>query len=82
VAKGGGTKVMQAMASAPPPSKPQRPPAPPLAAKPVPAPTPARPAAAKRPIPPPVAEKKGKGCGGSAAVLILSVTALAYWILS
>jgi len=36
----------------------------------------------KRPIPPPVAEKKGKGCGGSAAAIVLSVTALAYWILS
>src|SRR6266571_4776863 len=65
VAKGGGTKVMQAMAPAAPPA----PPAPP--------PAPARPAVPKRPIPPPVAEKKkGKGCGGSTAVILLSVTAL------
>ena len=70
VAKGGGTKVMQAMAPTAPP------------ARPAPAPAPARPAVTKRPIPPPVAEKKGKGCGGSAAAIVLSVTALAYWILS
>ena len=81
VAKGGGTKVMQAMTPAAPPKA-----APPPAAKPAPKPAgpppPAKPAATKRPIPPPVAEKKGKGCGGSAAVFLLSVTALAYWILS
>src|SRR5207247_5120367 len=70
VAKGGGTKVMQAMAPTAPP------------ARPAPAPAPARPSVTKRPIPPPVAEKKGKGCGGSAAAIVLSVTALAYWILS
>src|SRR5881396_3779695 len=72
VAKGGGTKVMQAMAAPPPAAKP--------AAKPASPPPPAKLAAPKRPIPPPVAEKKGKGCGGSAAVFLLSVTALAYWL--
>jgi len=74
VAKGGGTKVMQAMAAPPPAAKP--------AAKPASPPPPAKLAAPKRPIPPPVAEKKGKGCGGSAAVFLLSVTALAYWLFS
>jgi pSer/pThr/pTyr-binding forkhead associated (FHA) protein len=82
VAKGGGTKVMRGMApsAAPPPPSPRASaPAPKPAA---PAPAPPRPPAPKRPIPPPVAEKKGKGCGGSAAVFILSVTALAYWLLA
>src|SRR5205809_4245939 len=67
VAKGGGTKVMQAMATPPLAAKP--------AAKPASPPPPAKLAAPKRTIPPPVAEKKGKGCGGSAAVFLLSVTA-------
>ncbi len=80
VVKGGGTKVMQAMAPPAPPTP--VPAAKPASPAPPPVPSPARPAATKRPIPPPVAEKKGKGCGGSAAVFLLSVTALAYWILS
>jgi len=73
VAKGGGTKMIEAFK--------------------VPAPTPAPPAPApkaappvkttpKRPVPPPVAEKKGKGCGASAAVFLLGFVAVAYWILT
>ncbi len=72
VAKGGGTKMIEAFK--------------------VPAPTPAAPAPApkatpkaaapKRPVPPPVAEKKRKGCGASAAVLLLAFVAVAYWILT
>jgi pSer/pThr/pTyr-binding forkhead associated (FHA) protein len=62
VAKGGGTRMMEAM-------KPKAPPPPPAKAKPK----------AK----PPVAEQKkpGKGCGGSAAVLMLAFVAVVYWVL-
>jgi pSer/pThr/pTyr-binding forkhead associated (FHA) protein len=82
VAKGGGTKMIEAFKPAPKPAAA----APPKAA-PAPAPAPAPAAAAakaapKRPVPPPVAEKKGKGCGTSAAVLLLGCVAAAYWILT
>jgi pSer/pThr/pTyr-binding forkhead associated (FHA) protein len=62
VAKGGGTRMMEAM-------KPKAPPPPPAKAKPK----------AK----PPVAEQKkpGKGCGGSAAILMLAFVAVVYWVL-
>jgi adenylate cyclase len=77
VAKGGGTKMIEAFkAPAPKPAAPA-----PKAAAPAPAAPPAKPAP-KRPVPPPVAEKKGKGCGASAAVLLLGFVAVAYWILT
>jgi len=91
VAKGGGTKVIESLKVA---STPTAPPQPPPALKPSPAPAP-RPAAApkgpppratpaKRPGPPAgqVPQKKGKGCGSSAAVIVLATSALLYWILA
>jgi len=88
-AKGGGTKVIEAFkpqasaaaSTAPPPSK-TPPPAPPAPAAP-PAPKPAKPPAppVKRPVPPPVPAKKAKGCGASAAVIVLGGASLLYWIL-
>jgi pSer/pThr/pTyr-binding forkhead associated (FHA) protein len=74
VAKGGGTRMLEAM---------KMPVAPPKPAPPKPSPPPATPAPA-RPRPkarPPVAEKKkGKGCGASAAVLVLGFVAVVYWV--
>ena len=80
---------------APPPPPPPAPPAPvaPKAAPAVapppkaaasPSPRPATPA--KRPppkgaAPPPQQKKQGKGCGSSAAVIVLAATALVYWAL-
>ena len=75
VARGGATKVMEVLTMSPGPAKPG-----PRAA------APAGPARAAKPKPgakaaPPVAqEKKGKGCGGSAAVLLLGMVGLAYWL--
>ncbi len=79
-------------------STPTAPPQPPPAPRPAPAPAPApaaRPVAApkgpppkatpaKRPGPPAgqVPQKKGKGCGSSAAVIVLATSALLYWILA
>ncbi|HKC40380.1 MAG TPA: hypothetical protein VKC15_12625, partial [Gemmatimonadales bacterium] len=87
VAKGGGTRVMEQMVMSPAPAA--TPPTRPAPAVPVPAkPAAPKPAAAK-PAPPkpkagakaPVAqEKKGKGCGGSAAVLLLGIIGLVYWM--
>jgi pSer/pThr/pTyr-binding forkhead associated (FHA) protein len=90
VAKGGGTKVIESLKVASTPTAPPQPPAP----KPSPAPAP-RPAAApkgpppkaapaKRPGPPAgqAPQKKGKGCGSSAAVIVLATSALLYWILA
>ena len=81
----------------PPPRPSAAPTPPPAAApKPPPAATPGPRAAAsappkpatppKRPPPraaatPPAQQKKGKGCGGSAAVIVLATSALIYWIL-
>jgi pSer/pThr/pTyr-binding forkhead associated (FHA) protein len=80
VAKGGGTRMLEVMKpSAPPPApKPAAPPAPRPAAAPKAAPAKAKPKAT-----PPVAaqKKKGKGCGGSAAVLVLAFIAVVYWML-
>ncbi|HTR21939.1 MAG TPA: FHA domain-containing protein [Gemmatimonadales bacterium] len=98
VTKGGGTKVMTAVkaAEAPKPSAPPAapPPAPKAAGSPLkatvpsqkPLPTPKAPAPPKRPASPPASqpsqEKKGKGCGASASVIVLSAAALAYWFLA
>jgi pSer/pThr/pTyr-binding forkhead associated (FHA) protein len=77
VAKGGGTRVMEQMVM----SQPRAPaPAKPAAAKP--APTKPKPGAKPAPPPPVAQQKKGKGCGGSAAVLLLGVVGLGlvYWM--
>ncbi|MDP3908784.1 MAG: FHA domain-containing protein, partial [Gemmatimonadales bacterium] len=72
VAKGGGTRMMEVMK--------------PAAPKPAPAPAPPRPSAPAKPRPkpaprPPVAaQKKGKGCGGSAAMFVLGIAGLLYWM--
>jgi pSer/pThr/pTyr-binding forkhead associated (FHA) protein len=85
VAKGGSTRLMEVMTLQPAPAP--KAPAPPAKAAPVKAPAkaaPAKPAAAKPKAPPrpPVAEqkKKGKGCGGSAAILLLGIVGLVYWV--
>ena len=80
VAKGGGTRMLEAMKPSAPPPAPK--PAAPSAPKPAPA-AKAAPAKAKPKAKPPVAEqkKKGKGCGGSAAVLVLAFIAVVYWVL-
>ncbi len=89
VAKGGGTRVMEQMIMSPAPSAtpPTRPaPAVPAAAKPAapkPAaakPVPTKPKPGAKPPPPVAQQKKGKGCGGSAAVLLLGIVGLAYWL--
>jgi pSer/pThr/pTyr-binding forkhead associated (FHA) protein len=77
-------------AAAPPARPPARPPAPPsppapakaAPAKPVaakPAPTKPKPGA-KAAVAPPQETKKGKGCGSSAAVLLLGIIGLVYWV--
>src|SRR4029077_4992401 len=71
VAKGGGTRLMEQMIMSTPPTRPA--PAVPVPAKPA-APKPPKPAPAKPKVgakAPVAQEKKGKGCGGSAAVLLL-----------
>ena len=73
VAKGGKTRVMEVMTMSPGPSKPAAPPKP--AAKPPAKPKPA----AKQPVAQ-QQQKKGKGCGGSAAVFLLGVIGLVYWV--
>ncbi len=72
VAKGGSTRVMEQMVMSPAAAKPAAPK--PAAAKP--APTKPK-AGAKAPV---AQEKKGKGCGGSAAVLLLGIIGLVYWV--
>ena len=95
VAKGGGTKVIESLKVPPKaPASASTPTAPPPSPKPSPAPAP-KPAAApkgpppkagpaKRPGPPAgqAQQKKGKGCGSSAAVIVLATSALLYWILA
>ena len=72
VAKGGGTRMMEVMK--------------PAAPKPAPAPAPPRPSAPAKPRPkpaprPPVtAQKKGRGCRGSAAMFALGIAGLLYWV--
>ena len=94
VEKGGSTRAIEVMTMSPHPPKAAAAPPPPSAPKPAPAPPKAAPVAAKpgppprppkKPKPgakPPVAQqpKKGKGCGGSAAVLVLGIIGLVYWV--
>lgn len=71
VTKGAGTRMMEVM-------KPPQPKPPPAAAKPV---TKPKPKPKPKPRPAPVAaKKKGKGCGGGAAVLLVGIAGLVYWI--
>ena len=73
VAKGGGTQVLRTPHSVPPAAKPA-PSKPPPAAKAAPAAAPARPGGkpgGKRPQTAPPPEKKGKGCGAGAVILLL-----------
>jgi len=74
VAKGSGTRVMEVMTMSPAPAKPA--PAKPAASKPA-APKPPAPTKPKSPA---KATKKGKGCGGSAAVLVLGIIGLVFWV--
>lgn len=88
VAKGSGTRVMEVMTMSPAPGKPA--PAKPAASKPAaskpaapkPAPTKGAPTKPKSPAkaPPVAQQKKGKGCGGSAAVLVLGIIGLVFWV--
>src|SRR6267143_2589879 len=89
VAKGGATRVMEQMVMSPPPTArpapPTKPPPAPAPAKPAAKPAAAKPAPTKpkpgaKPPPPAAQQKKGKGCGGSAAVLLLGIVGLAYWL--
>ncbi|MFN2571883.1 MAG: FHA domain-containing protein [Gemmatimonadales bacterium] len=85
VAKGGGTRMMEVLTMSPAPGKPKEPPPPPPAPAPVAAPKPApkAPAAPKaKPAarPPAAAQKKGKGCGGSAAILVMAIVGVVYWV--
>ena len=96
VEKGASTRMIEVMTMSPQPPKPPPAagPPPPPSRKPAPAPAkasaaPARPAspppAPTKPKPgarPPVAQqpKKGKGCGGSAAVLVLGLIGLVFWV--
>jgi hypothetical protein len=43
-------------------------------------PSPAKPKPDAKPAPPVAEQKKGKGCGGSAAVLVLGIIGLVYWM--
>jgi pSer/pThr/pTyr-binding forkhead associated (FHA) protein len=76
VAKGGTTRMMEVMTMVPPPGPKPAPksPAPkPAAAKPL----AAKPKGAK---PPAAEQKKSKGCGSSAAVILLAMVGLVYWV--
>ncbi len=84
VAKGGSTRMMEVMTMEPAPKPKAQPAAPkpaaprPVAAKPVAAkPAAAKPKGAKAPV---AQQKKGSGCGGSAAVLLLMIVGLVYWV--
>ena len=78
VAKGGGTQVLRTPHSVPPAPPKPAPPKPPPAAK-------ARPVAGKRPQTAPPPEKKGKGCGAGAVILLLGgagVVGLIHWLVA
>jgi len=78
VAKGGGTQVLRTPHSVPPAPPKPAPPKPPPAAK-------ARPVAGKRPQTAPPPEKKGKGCGAGAVILLLGgagVAGLIHWLVA
>lgn len=69
VAKGGGTRMIEAMRPPPVPAPPPKAPAKPAPTRPKPG------------VKPPAAQKKkGKGCGSSAAVLLLGIVGLVYLI--
>jgi pSer/pThr/pTyr-binding forkhead associated (FHA) protein len=82
VAKGSGTRVMEVLTMSPQPAKPAaRPGAPAAPAKAAaPSKAPPKPKAGAKAAPPVAQEKKKQGCGGSAAVLLLGVVGLAYWL--
>ena len=92
VAKGSGTRVMEVLTMSPQPPKAAAapkapaptPPAPSRAPAPAPSKAPAKGAPTKPKVagkqPPVAQEKKGKGCGSSAAVLLLGMVGLAYWL--
>ena len=84
VAKGGSTRMMEVMTMESAPEPKAQPPAPkpaaprPVAAKPVAGkPAAAKPKGAKAPV---AQQKKGSGCGGSAALLLLMIVGLVYWV--
>jgi pSer/pThr/pTyr-binding forkhead associated (FHA) protein len=82
MAKGGGTRMIEAMkpAAPPPPPPPAPAPAPPKP-KAAPAAPAAKPAPKTKPRPPAAQQKKkGKGCGSSAAVLLVGIVGLLYWV--
>lgn len=79
VAKGGSTRVMEVMTMSPQPPKPAAP-ARPSPAKPTAPPAKAAPVKAKPAAKPPVAQQKKKGCGGSAAVILLGAIGIVYWM--
>jgi pSer/pThr/pTyr-binding forkhead associated (FHA) protein len=97
VAKGGGTKVIEsikeplppaprpapapAAATAAPAPKPAAAPPPKPAPPPAPAKTPPKPAGAPKRPAAQAPQQKGKGCGASAAVVVLATSALIFWIL-
>ena len=76
------TRPAPAVAPPAPPAAPRAPaPAKPAAPKPTaakPAPTKSKPGA--KPAAPVAQQKKSKGCGGSAALLLLGIVGLAYWV--
>jgi hypothetical protein len=43
-------------------------------------PAPAKPKPGAKPPAPVAQQKKGKGCGGSAAVVLLGIIGLVYWV--
>ena len=80
-AKGGGTKVIEAFKPGAAPAPKAAAPVPPAApTPPPPKPPAASPPVKRQPVPPPVQSKK-KGCGASAAMIVLGGVSLLYWML-